>query len=552
MSVIPKTGGGYGKSLDYSERQCRYASVSNKLLQQFLTLLLIMISLRNVVEKSKRNCVMKIWNLGASDVHSALIKSGLMLLVISGCSSNSSMDAGNEPESNLSWTVCEPGSMLECSSLEVPVNYKMPEGEKITIALNRLPATSTEKLGSLVLNPGGPGGSGIDTLQQIVEEPAVPDLILRSYDIIGFDPRGIGDSRPVDCSEFDIDDFNEYPQNAEDIAQLLAQRTTSASLCSDKYGTYLTQLGSLNVVRDMESMRVALGDEKLNFLGFSYGTRLAALYLQEYPAQSGRVILDASMLPASDVLGLSEGALLSMQANLRRLLSFCTQSDPTCNSTELESLLKTRINTLLASEDPLAGEELELLAELVIGGVQEPGIGELAAGPISEYLISGDLSVLIDFVTLLEALTGPEPLEDSDSSTAELAVMCADDATRPDAESMAPLFDRFNAISDLFAESMIAQASMCAGWPAAVEPLSPIAVDTAPIAVVIGGTTDALTPINWGQKMAQSIGAVFVESRHLGHTVLFQDASACADDIVSRFLIEGVLPENAVCALEDD
>ncbi|MFK7858816.1 MAG: alpha/beta fold hydrolase [Granulosicoccus sp.] len=501
-----------------------------------------------------RNALMR--NTGT---YSTIVTSGIMLLMISGCSGSGgspdlspSMNDDTLPEAVLTWSECEPASLLECSTLDVPVNYSMPDGETITIAINRLPATGLQTIGSLVINPGGPGGSGIETLQQLSEEALIPEKIRNSYDIVGFDPRGVGASTPVDCDEFETEDINEYPRNAEDINEVLMQRTAVANLCSEKYGSYLTQLGSLNVVRDMESMRKALGDQQLNFLGYSYGTRLAALYLQTYPAHSGRLILDASMSPIPEIAVISEGTLESMQDNLTRMLSYCVLSKPDCNSTELETMLTTRINALQASDDPVAAQELDVLGLLVIFGVQEPEFGEIAIEPISEYLISEDPSILTEFTAFIEMVLGPDILEDSGSETIQSAVMCADDAIRPDVDYLTALLARFNATSDLFAETMIAQASLCAGWPEAVEPLSPIATDTAPMSLVIGGTTDALTPDIWGQQMTQSIGGTYLESQHLGHTVLFQDRSTCADNIATSFLVDGVLPETTVCPLEDE
>jgi pimeloyl-ACP methyl ester carboxylesterase len=462
------------------------------------------------------------------------------------CSSNnSSSNAASEP--SLDWAQCDSIQALECSELEVPVDYAQTDGEKITLALIRMPSTSENKLGALLLNPGGPGGSGVELVESLSEIDTIPDSILEAYDIVSFDPRGTGDSRAVDCSEFKDDDFEVYPADAADIEKLHSQNSGFANDCFTKYGSYIQQLGSLNVVRDMDEMRKAMGEEKLNFLGYSYGTRLAALYLQEYPTTSGRIVLDASMHPDSSIQRLSQEALPTMQSNLRSVIAQCDNIDSNCNVDELMSTLASRLVTLSDDLSASAQFEFSLLGDFLISSVEDPEFGQFAAETIYNYLISLDVAVLIQLSNQLEQLGFDQEGEESDSDTAFYAVACADDAARPSPSSLIDLISPFNQLSDIAAELQLAQATLCANWPEAVDPLPVIATSTAPLSLVIGGTSDAQTPLSWSEAMAPAIGGHYIRSEHIGHTVVFNGQSSCIDSIVEQFLLDGLTPTVTQC-----
>lgn len=462
-----------------------------------------------------------------------------------GCSSNNSSTSATN-QSSLDWVQCDSVEALECTELEVPMDYAQTDGEKITLSLIRKPSTGDNKLGALFFNPGGPGGSGVEFLEQFHDIDAIPDSIFAAYDIVSFDPRGIGNSTAVDCSEFGSGDFEAYPSDEADINLLQAQYTSHANNCLAKYGSYLQQLGSLNVVRDMEEMRKAMGEEKLNFIGYSYGTRLAALYLQEYPTTSGRIVLDASMHPDPSILGLTQEALPSMQSSIRSVIAQCANFDTNCDVDALMATLATRLATLSDDTSIPAQFEFSLLGEILISSIEEPEFGLFAAESIYNYLISLDVAVLIQFNEQLEQL-GYDGDDDADNDTAFYAVMCADDAIRPSQSSIVDLLDPFNQVSDIAAEVQIAQAAICTNWPEAINPLPVIASGIAPLSIVIGGTTDAQTPLSWSQEMAQAIGGVFITSDHPGHTVVFNGASSCIDTIVEQFLIDGLAPAETQC-----
>ncbi|MEM7257278.1 MAG: alpha/beta fold hydrolase, partial [Pseudomonadota bacterium] len=356
-----------------------------------------------------------------------------------------------------------------------------------------------------------------------------------------------GGSTAVDCSDLQADDFDAYPTTDDALRALHQSISDLAAACSNKVGAYLQQLGSMNVVRDMDEIRRAMGEDKLNFIGYSYGTRLAGLYLQTYPQHSGRIVLDGSVLPDSALTPLVTESLPAMQSNLRLFLSQCTNTDPGCSVDQLIARLTDRVEALRNDNNDASQVEFDVLGELVVLSTQEPDFGLFAADAVIEYLNSYDVAVLERFTQLLDALDEDMDDDDSDSETAQTAVMCADDAYRPTADDLITLLAQMNNLSDPFAEAQIGLAGLCAGWPQAVEPLAPIATSTAPLSIVIGGTTDAQTPVQWSETMAQAIGGTYIRSEHTGHTVVFTDQSECVDDLVEQFLLDGLAPTVTQC-----
>lgn len=477
------------------------------------------------------------------------LSSTLMLAFLAACSSSKVTVPEPDTTAVLSWETCDDIDTLQCATLVVPMDYSNPDGKKIDIALIRQVATGTERKGSLLFNPGGPGDSGVLLIQDLVDSNTVPASIQETYDLVGFDPRGIAGSTPIVCVEDAIADLDSYPLNEADLSQIHADRISFAASCSVEQGEYLQHVGSMNVVRDMEAIRKAVSDDKLNFIGQSYGTRLAALYLQEYPATSGRIVLDASVLPTSSMRDLLGGDLDTRQKFLLDGLSLCVNSDPNCDANELLARLVERTHSLVGQGSMASLDEQKLLAEILSLAIEFANVGVAISPDIIDYINTFDASILERIRQQLVAADflseGAE--EDEGDETAGIAVSCADDAFRPTIASLVTTLGEFNQRSDLFAESQMVDASMCAGWPTALEPLEPIATSTAPESIVIGGNFDANTPVDWSSKMATAIGGVLISSNHVGHTTVFYGENDCVDGLVAKFLLDGLRPTTLEC-----
>lgn len=442
-------------------------------------------------------------------------------------------------QADLNWTAC--GEPLECAVLTVPIDYANPTGHVINIDLIRHPANQQTRKGSLLANPGGPGGSGTGMVKDMIEFNIIPSAILAEYDIVGFDPRGVAGSNAINCTDegTELDDF--YPNTRAEVELVYNAISQFAGNCYEQYGSYVQFLGSNNVVRDMEEIRKAMQVPTLDFLGYSYGTRIAALYLQAYPATSGRMILDGSMPPQPDILNLWFGGMQAAQVNISSMLAQCTIVDAECDSTELAILLQNKVDALEAAPGPR--NEINALGFLLQLTATIPQLDERTIKALHPYLTAGDINPLIALLEEIDALLG-----DSDVNTgAYLAVMCADDPARPTVDSLVGLLPTFNAASDLLAESYVSSATICAGWPESIDPIPVIATGQAPVSLVIGGPTDAQTPLQWAKETAFALGGQFLHSEHEGHTVVFSQANACTDAAAVNFLREGELPATDNC-----
>jgi len=477
-----------------------------------------------------------------------LVFTTLLIAPLAACSSSSS-----PPDKALVWAACEDAAaQFDCSKLAVPMDHSQPDGEKIDIALIRHRATGTERQGSLFVNFGGASGRGVEDVQLIIDENIIPPPILAAYDIVGFDPRGAGDSTPVDCSDVAPLVDNIYPVNAEEIAQIHADYSQFSTACENKYGDYLQHLGSLNIVRDMEQIRIAMGDDKVNFLAYSFASRVAALFLQEFPESSGRMILDGSVSPDSSLRIVLEDPLALQQAALLSLLASCKNTNPDCDPDALATTLAARMTALAAEDTQASDEELELLIGLLIEFVEFPGDGLFFSADIVNYIETPDVSILNNITNELfgppdEQDDAASEFEGDDGRTVETASLCADDAFRPSVDDLVSALTEFNNASDVFAEVSASEFGRCAAWPVPTEQLAPIVTNTAPQSIVIGGTNDPLAPLALSEDMAAAIGGTLIRSDHPGHISVFLGKSRCVDNLATAFLLDGTTPTFQEC-----
>ena len=219
----------------------------------------------------------------------------------------------------LKWKDCKDG--FDCSTLSVPLDYTDPAGAAISISVIRLRASNS--VGSLLLNPGGPGGSGIDYVR------AAPYVVSRNlihrYDIVGFDPRGVGKSTPVHClTDAQTDEIiaaDGSPDNQAEIDRIVALNKSFANACARKSPDVYRFVDTVSAARDIDILRSALGDDKLNWLGKSYGTFLGATYADLFPTRVGRMVLDGVINPTLSNEELSHGQALGFEDALQRFIA---------------------------------------------------------------------------------------------------------------------------------------------------------------------------------------------------------------------------------------
>ena len=505
----------------------------------------------------------------------------VLFSVLGACSSNDNEDLNTAV---IAWQPCTGDISVECGSLTVPVDYSEPDGDKIDIAMRRLVANNTDSNRILLYNPGGPGASGIKPFKNVEDDGFFPQALRDEFTIIGFDPRGVGESEAVSCTELGFNDREFFPLSEDDIRNHVNTATLLADKCFEKYGDYLLHLGTNNVVRDMEEIRKASGADKVDFIGFSYGTRLGALFLQTFPESSGAFVLDGVVSSASTAADVAAPLqTTAMKRTLEALLGNCTELFPGCTGEQLVQRLENRLSTLHnaleTNELPdgidsfdLLRTEIMLVLNVAISAANDRETGPFSRGPLIAYLENFDLTPLADYTGVFE----PENTDDNNAedeegeseegqgdgngndvdsdegdSTALIAIWCADDIKRPTTESLLGLLSEMNAQNEIFAEVGMPIAAFCAGWKPAIFPLETIVTSTAPQALLIGGTADEITPIEMLYEMSTAIGGYAVSSDHIGHTVVFDRKSRCVDDQVISYLVDGLAPSQFSCPLEE-
>jgi pimeloyl-ACP methyl ester carboxylesterase len=229
------------------------------------------------------------------------------------------------------WHAC--GDGLECGRVTVPVDYAAPDGEQVRIAVARVPALNRrERLGSLVVNFGGPGDPGTAALRDFAL--TLPRKLRARYDLVSFDPRGTGRSRPIDClSDAEADRVLAADPTPDTDATLRARywgrygSIDYVQACVDRHGPWLARVGSRNVARDLDRLRAALGDDRLNYLGFSYGTVIGSVYAQQFPDRVGRIVLDAPVSLADQPEQAFDESTVAFEDALDAFLAECQRDD---------------------------------------------------------------------------------------------------------------------------------------------------------------------------------------------------------------------------------
>jgi pimeloyl-ACP methyl ester carboxylesterase len=449
-------------------------------------------------------------------------------------------------DQNLRWRDCSGG--FECARLEVPLDYARPAGQTISIAVVRLPADDPR--GSLLLNPGGPGASGIDYAR--AADIVVSREVRQRYDIVGFDPRGVGRSAPVSClSGAELDEFlaiDGSPDTAEEEQALLRDWSALGAGCVERRPRVTAHMGTRDAARDMDILRAALGDRRLNYLGKSYGTYLGATYAELFPRRVGRVVLDGMLDPAATGQEVVAGQAAGFQLAFRAFLADCVQRS-SCPLTGDVDAAERQVGRLLAEVDaqPLRGERgrpvTQALAVLgIAAALYDEGSWSLLRQALGEALRGNGYTLLglADFYSD----RGPRGRYTTNAVEALYAVNCLDRPESTELDAYRETAAELSRSSPVFG-SFIAWGSLpCATWPVPPqgEPHAIAATGAKPI-LVVGTTRDPATPYAWARSFARQLDSgrllTFVGD---GHTA-YRRGSSCVDEAVDAYLLEGRLPQ---------
>ena len=456
----------------------------------------------------------------------------------------------------VSWAPCKDKPQMQCANVKVPLDYKKPGGKAITVAMAKLPAKGGKPIGSLFVNPGGPGESGIDLVSRA--DKSFSKDVLDKYDIIGFDPRGVGSSTPVDCIDnrelgkildSDIDTSTEAGRKARK-----AQARQIAKGCKDKSGELLAHVGTEPAARDMDVMRGLVGDKKLNYLGFSYGTSLGGMYADIFPKKVGRMVLDGAANPQQSFLPSTYTQMLSFEKSFERYAERCVKTG-NCSLGPSVDAAKKKMRALLdqarvkpfKTSDPNRPLNQTMLHSAVISLLYEDRTWSVFNQAFDQLIKQNDGSL---FLKVFDATSSREG-DGNKGNRAEAywAINCADYAQESEADYLKyanKLKREAPAIGAFSAQDTIA-FYMCAELPhhPKSNPGPYRAKGSAPI-VVIGTKYDPATPYSWAQALHKSLSnSVLLTWEGDGHTA-YGRGSSCIGSAVDKYLLTGEVPKDGL------
>ncbi len=440
----------------------------------------------------------------------------------------------------LDWSKC---GELQCTKTLVPLDYQDPDGQAITLALARKPATESPRLGSLFINPGGPGGSGVQYVGFF------DSLGLEQYDIVGWDPRGVGASTPVTCfNRARLDAYlarDSSPDSAEEDTQLRNDEQEFGKSCLERSGRLLEHVSTAETARDLDVLRALVGDAKLRYFGSSYGTQIGATYAQLFPKKVAKLVLDGAVNISDDrSVSQTEG----FDRALTAFATWCAQQRCRLGSTKAKVLSSISSLWKRLDSDPMEGGRRPLTQQLAVVGVlvvlyqNEEGWKSLRFA--LELAVFRDdprvLLLLADSYHRRDAKTGVFGQDNFGFP----AVRCLDKQQSDPEEA------RREADNDRAKAPTLGYVSgpdyVCPMWPVAPAPKGPkITGAGAPPILVIGTTGDPATPYEYAQRMAQQLtSGVLVTYRGEGH--LAYGDSECVQAIVRNYLVRGKVPADGV------
>jgi pimeloyl-ACP methyl ester carboxylesterase len=419
----------------------------------------------------------------------------------------------------VAWTACPDTEVpLDCARVTVPVDWADPGGATLTLKVTRHRATGTRR-GALLLNPGGPGGSGAGFTASAAA--AFGQRTVAAYDLVGWDPRGVGESSPLTCPA----DANQAYLQAR-LPTTVAERVRFeqvtadwARACRAASGPLFDHVDTISTVRDLDVLRAVLGENRLSYLGMSYGTRIGILYADLFPGRVGRMVLDAATDPASDSADFWRGTSKAAERGFDGYLAGCPDR-PACPLADVSpAQARADVGRLLSTPGPAQ----DYLANVVTFLVKKP-----STWPDLDEFLTG-------------ALQGEVVPEDGDPGVAYHAINCLDLPDHRNAEQVMADDARDSVSRPVFGHMMMA-STLCPQWPtpATGRPHPVTARGSAPI-LVVGSTMDTATPYEWAVSTARHLANGRLLTREgTGHVAYARNA--CVTAAVDGYLVDGVLP----------
>ncbi|WP_084959150.1 alpha/beta hydrolase [Thermoactinospora rubra] len=465
------------------------------------------------------------------------------------------------PRSALAWGPCEdrpsggaaPAVEVECAELRVPLDHREPTGQQITLALNRIKGTVSRDhnhLGTLLVNPGGPGASGRRLAPYVAA--MLPPGLARRYDIVGFDPRGVGGSEPsLSCVDPEVyykpPRPDQVPRSAEDEDVLLGRAKEYATSCGNRWAWFLPYLTTENAARDMDVIRQALGEEKISYLGYSYGTYLGAVYATLFPDRVKRLALDSAIDPSGVWYEDNLAQNRSFERRHRAFLAWTARHDEVYKlggSLRQTSFAWSSMRSRLR-ERPAGGvvgpSELDDL--FTMAGYTDTVWPQLAAA-WSAYVLRGDVEELV----AAYRLRAHNDKEDENGYAVYLGVECRDAAWPRDWTRWRADMTRLHREAPFLTWPNAWYNAPCAFWP--VPGGTPVDVrgsEKLPPVLILQARDDAATPYRGGMAMARRFPTAGVVTDGGGNHGVSLAGNECVDRHLVAYLTDGTRPRRASC-----
>ncbi|WP_317451135.1 alpha/beta hydrolase [Microcella alkalica] len=469
------------------------------------------------------------------------------------------VDAALEPyyRQVLVWNDC--GGGAQCATAIAPLDWEQPgEGDDVELALVRYRATE-QKQGSLFVNPGGPGASGFDFVRDSIDF-AVSERLREGFDVIGWDPRGVGRSSAVTCytDPADMDEFiygvpeAEYGSPAW-VDELTASAERFVDACVENSGPLLEHVDTDSTVRDLDMLRAVVGDEALHYFGYSYGTEIGARYADRFPERVGRLVLDGATDPTTTQFEVVLAQSIGFEAALTTYLTECTAAATCPFPADVEAALALveQLYQRLADE-PIPAEDGRLFSDSVLDiaiatALYDEGSWEFLSQMFTE-LRSG---VVETGFLLADFYYGRENGEYVDNSLeAFIAINCLDYPVERDPQTIIEQNEQIAEAAPVTSEPSPLGDVVCQSWPHEFEgELAPVRGEGAAPILVIGTTGDPATPYVWAEALADQLeSGVLLTYDGEGH-IAYDEGDPCINDLVDDYLLTGAVPAaDPVCA----
>ncbi|MFR9757212.1 alpha/beta hydrolase [Streptomyces sp. TR06-5] len=445
--------------------------------------------------------------------------------------------------SSVDWTDCgtQNNPTMQCATIEVPLDHSEPDGEQIGIAVNRIPGTAGTSQGPLLVNPGGPGGSGRGLAAYVAR--ALPPDVASQYDVIGFDPRGVGQSEPaLECAPgyFDATRPDSVPYSRDVLRENVERAADFAADCATRHAGVLEHIHTRNAARDMDAIRAALGAEKINYFGYSYGTYLGSVYGKLFPDHVRRMVLDSIVDPTAAWYEANINQNYAFDDRFKAFTAWIADHDATyglgTDADKVEALwydVRTEMRTDPA-EDVVGPAEFE---ESFLAGGYYNGYWPPMAEAFAAYVNDGDEQALLDLYDTFGKVTG------TNGYSVYTAVECRDASWPRDWKTWARDAQHTYRKAPFLTWSNTWYNAPCAFWPHQGLQQMDVRNKDLPPVLLLQATEDAATPYSGGVKMHKLLkGSRLVVEEDGGNHGISLGGNACVDRYLVDYLADGTLP----------